>query len=90
MSDNEIIEIFLGSKLYSPSKDKIEFNFSNTIDKDDEVDIKQIMDRFYRSPSNKKEGSGVGLSIAKEIINLHKGTIKIDKSGGLLSFTIVF
>ena len=72
------------------SKDKIEFRFSNTIDKNDEVDIKQIMDRFYRSPSNKKEGSGVGLSIAKEIIHLHKGTIKVDKNTNSLTFIITF
>ena len=72
------------------AKDKIEFRFSNTIDKDDEVDIKQIMDRFYRSPSTKKEGSGVGLSIVKEIINLHKGNIKIDKNTTSLTFIITF
>ena len=72
------------------AKGKIEFRFSNTINKDEEVDIKQIMDRFYRSPSNKKEGSGVGLSIAKEIINLHKGTIKIDKNVTSIAFIITF
>lgn len=72
------------------SKGKIEFRFSNTIDKDDEVDIKQMLDRFYRSPSNKKEGSGVGLSIAKEIVNLHKGTIKVDKNITSLTFVITF
>ena len=72
------------------AKDKIEFRFSNTINKDEEVDIKQITDRFYRSPSTKKEGSGVGLSIAKEIINLHKGTIKIDKNITSITFIITF
>ena len=72
------------------AKGKIEFRFSNTINKDEEVDTKQIMDRFYRSPSNKKEGSGVGLSIAKEIINLHKGTIKIDKNVTSIAFIITF
>lgn len=72
------------------AKGKIEFRFSNTINKDEEVDIKQIMERFYRSPSNKKEGSGVGLSIAKEIINLHKGTIKIDKNATSITFIITF
>ena len=72
------------------SKDKIEFRFSNTIDKNEEVDEKQIMDRFYRSPSTKKQGSGVGLSIAKEIIRLHKGTIKIDKNITSLTFIITF
>ena len=72
------------------AKEKIEFRFSNTIDKDDEVDIKQIMDRFYRSPSNKKEGSGVGLSIAQEIIKFHKGKIEIDKNNNTLTFVISF
>lgn len=72
------------------NKGKIEFKFSNTISKDDETDAKQIMERFYRSPSNKKEGSGIGLSIAQEIINLHKGKIKVDKSNNALSFVITF
>lgn len=71
-------------------KGKIEFRFSNTIDKEDEVDVRQIMERFYRSPSNKKEGSGVGLSIAQEIIKLHKGKINVDKNNNSLSFVIVF
>lgn len=101
---NELVYIFLenslkytGGELKSSYfvvstslKGKIEFRFSNTIDKDDEVDTKQILDRFYRSPSTKKEGSGVGLSVAKEIINLHKGTIKIDKNITSLTFIITF
>ena len=72
------------------SKGKIEFRFSNTIDFHDEVDMKQIMERFYRSPSNKKDGSGVGLSIAQEIINLHKGTIKTDKNNNTIVFIVTF
>lgn len=101
---DELVYIFLDNSLKYTSgemkssyfvvsaneKGKIEFRFSNTISKDEEVDIKQIMDRFYRSPSTKKEGSGVGLSIAKEIINLHKGTIKIDKNQTSLTFIITF
>ena len=72
----------------SENKNKVELRFSNTIDKNDEVDIKQIMERFYRSPSNKKEGSGVGLSIAQEIIRFHKGKIDIDKNNNTLSFVV--
>ena len=71
-------------------KGKIELRFSNTIDKNDEVDIKQVMERFYRSPSSKKDGSGVGLSIAQEIINLHKGKISIDKNDSTICFIITF
>lgn len=101
---DELIHIFLDNSLKYTSgenrssyfvisennKGKIEMRFSNTIDKNDEVDIKQIMERFYRSPSNKKEGSGVGLSIAQEIINLHKGKINIDKNNSVISFVITF
>ena len=100
----ELIYIFLDNSLKYTSGDKkssyftisennkgkIEFRLSNTISEDDAVDVKQIMDRFYRSPSSKKEGSGVGLSIAKEIIKLHKGNIKVDKNNNSLSFVITF
>lgn len=71
-------------------KDKIELRFSNSISKDEEVDPKQVMERFYRSPSNKKEGSGVGLSIAQEIINLHKGKIEVEKTVSDMTFIITF
>lgn len=101
---DELIRIFLDNSLkYTGGENKssyfvanqtekghIELRFSNTIDKNDETDIKQIMDRFYRSPSNKKEGSGIGLSIAQEIIHLHKGKIEIDKTGSIISFLIRF
>ena len=72
------------------NKGKIEFRFSNTIDKDDEVDVTQIMERFYRSPSTKKEGSGIGLSISQEIINLHKAKIKVDKNHNSITFIVTF
>lgn len=43
-----------------------------------EEDIKYIFDRFYRvdkSRNSEEGGSGLGLSITKNIIELHKGTI---------------
>ena len=75
-------------KVSKSSKGKVELFFSNSLDAKDEVDVNQIMERFYRSPSNKKDGSGVGLSIAQEIINLHKGKIKISKIDNVISFVV--
>ena len=64
--------------------------FSNDIE-DDEIDIKQIFERFYRSPSsNKKEGSGIGLSIAKEIIDLHKAKVNTFVKNKKITFVITF
>lgn len=38
--------------------------------------LKRIFDRFYREPGTKKMGSGLGLSIATNIVLLHKGHIE--------------
>ena len=74
------------------NKNKLEINFINDTD-DNEVDVNQLFERFYRSPhanNNKKEGSGIGLSIAKEIIDLHKGKVSVSLKDGKISFNIIF
>ena len=49
----------------------------------------RIFDRFYRIPGISLDGSGLGLSIVKRIVEVHSGNIKIDdsSSGGTI-FTI--
>lgn len=44
------------------------------------ADIDLICNRFYQvnNSINKSGGSGIGLAFSKEIINLHKGVLKID------------
>ena len=41
--------------------------------------LPHIFDRFF---STRKGGTGIGLSLAKEIVSLHKGTIHVANDGG--------
>lgn len=99
---NELFSIFLDNALkyaknngsvnlsVKKNKNKVEIIFSNDIE-DDEVDVNQLFERFYRSPrSNKKEGSGIGLSIAKEIVDLHKAKISASIKDNKIYFNIIF
>jgi signal transduction histidine kinase len=57
---------------------------------DDEKE--KVFDKFYRSETAKKselDGTGLGLSTAKAIINLHNGTVSADGiSDGFAEFTV--
>ncbi|OQR56995.1 cell wall metabolism sensor histidine kinase WalK [Bacillus sp. CDB3] len=57
-----------------------------------EEEIKRIFDRFYKVDSARNrniKGSGLGLSIVKEIIELHEGAITVESEIGIgTTFTI--
>ena len=80
----------VGVSLEKDKKDRVLLTFYNDVSEDYEVDTNLLFERFYRSPNTSKKGSGIGLSIAKEIINLHKGNIKVSKENNILKFIITF
>jgi two-component system, OmpR family, sensor histidine kinase QseC len=46
----------------------------------------RVFERFHREPGNGVEGSGLGLSIVREVLALHRGAVQLDDSpelGGL-------
>lgn len=56
--------------------------------------IEKIFDRFYEIPDQKnygkfKHGSGIGLAIVKNVVELHKGTVRVESTEGLGSSFIV-
>lgn len=50
--------------------------------------LDKLFDRFYQADTH-TDGVGIGLSLVKELVQLHKGSIKVDQPGlNTLRFTI--
>lgn len=45
-------------------------------------DIKRIFENFFRSDDVKPKGSGIGLAVAKEFVELHNGTLDVESQPG--------
>jgi signal transduction histidine kinase/DNA-binding response OmpR family regulator len=41
-------------------------------------DVKRIFERFYRVEGSEEKGSGIGLALTKELVDLHNGKISVD------------
>ena len=55
-----------------------------------EKDRDRIFDRFYRADDARTDGDsfGLGLPIAKAIVDAHRGVLRCDSSGGVTTFSI--
>lgn len=68
-----------------------EISVSNTVDKDLEIDVSRLFERFYRgdeSHSHEIGGTGIGLSIARATVKAHGGEISARVSEGMIAFLI--
>ena len=59
----------------------------------DKKNLDKLFDRFYRSGDSRNSetgGNGIGLSIAKSIVNIHKGKIFVKSDDGkYIVFTVI-
>lgn len=64
--------------------------FSNTTDNLSQEKVNQFFDRFYRGDESRsqKTGFGIGLSLAKSIVESHKGTINAEAKTNIINFVI--
>ena len=74
-------KVFVNAKtIYDKKKTSIQIQVIDTGSGIDQSEIENIFNRFYRvdkSRNRKVQGHGLGLSIAQEVITLHKGKIKV-------------
>ena len=70
------------------NKDQYAFTITNTSDDLNEIDRNLIFERFYQANSQ-NVGTGIGLALTKELVELHKGVISMPKSEkGSTKFTV--
>ena len=73
--------------------EKIKISVSNTGEKIPSEEVEKIFDRFYRadkSRTRKTGGVGLGLSVVKSIVSLHKGTVEVQSKENSLTTISVF
>lgn len=64
---------------------QIELRFENPVEKIDKGNLDMLFERFYRADSSRNSesgGYGIGLSVAKAIVEAHKGAIKASSPDG--------
>ena len=84
---------FLNVDVNLKETNNIELTVSNLGDAIPKGEEEKIFDRFYRVDKSRNRNDnryGLGLSIAKNIVNLHKGTIKAYSKNGKTTFQIIF
>ncbi len=72
----------------SDKKKAVEIRFSNSGPGIDEADLPFIFERFFRAERSRSRdagGAGIGLSITKELIEAHDGTVGAESSAGITS-----
>lgn len=67
-------------------------SFENEGDTIPEEKLEKIFDKFYRADASRNSqtgGAGLGLAIAKEIVELHGGNIRAESEAGKTSFIVI-
>ena len=100
----QLISLLLDNALkYSDEKGTIQLRLSSSVNKailtisnpakDLNKDLSLLFERFYRSDTSRNSktgGHGIGLSLAKTIVEAHKGKITAQKDKDNITFTVIF
>lgn len=83
-----------GTRLYldlMTADDKVVLSLKNISREELNVDAGELMERFVRGDDSRNtEGSGLGLNIAKSLMELQKGELELLVDGDLFKVTLIF
>jgi len=83
-----------GTRLYldvAAVEDKVIISIKNISREELNVNADELMERFVRGDASRNtEGSGLGLNIAKSLMELQKGQLQILVDGDLFKVTLIF
>ena len=83
---DSVIRIF--GEIY---EDRVVLNFRNEGDTIPKEKLDRIFEQFFRADESRSSsgGAGLGLAIAKQIVELHKGTIMASSANDITTFTVI-
>ena len=67
---------------FHPNGENFVIEISDTGKGINQKELPRIFDRFYRVEGTEEKGSGIGLALAKELIDLHRGQVNVDSTVG--------
>ena len=83
-----------GTRLYvdlSTLGDKVLISLKNISREELNVEVDELMERFVRGDASRNtEGSGLGLNIARSLMELQKGQLQLLVDGDLFKVTLIF
>jgi two-component system, OmpR family, sensor kinase len=75
----------------SRNKGKLDLTIANTSEEIPVADLPRLFDQFFRVEKSRSQsfgGSGLGLTIAKRIVELHSGSIEVQNRNGWTTFSV--
>ena len=75
----------------SRNKGKLDLTIANTSEEIPAADLPRLFDQFFRVEKSRSQsfgGSGLGLTIAKRIVELHSGSIEVQNRNGWTTFSV--
>ena len=86
--DGGVVAIALKSRAHGKGA---RITVSNSYAEGKDIDLSRFFERFYRqdeSHNSEKSGFGIGLSMAKEIVERRKGKLKVSYEEDVITFTV--